>query len=135
MHGMDMQKSLLQNKWSDEVGFLELAADRYSVRSFSDRAIEKEKMEKILKAGQLAPTAVSFQPQRIYVLKSTEAVAKIRSLTHFAYNAPEQTIALSDILGGALTKGDKLILINGEKLLQCLLYYNQESRDIGCKKY
>lgn len=45
-----------------------------------------------------------------------------------------QTIALSDILGGALTKEDKLILINGEKLMQGLLYHNQESRDIGCKK-
>lgn len=45
-----------------------------------------------------------------------------------------QTIALSDILGGALTKEDKLIPINGEKLLQGLLYHNQESRDIGCKK-
>ena len=31
--------------------FLELAADRYSVRSYSDRPIEPEKMERILKAG------------------------------------------------------------------------------------
>lgn len=45
-----------------------------------------------------------------------------------------QTIALSDILGGALTKEDKFIPINGEKLMQGLLYHNQESRDIGCKK-
>lgn len=45
-----------------------------------------------------------------------------------------QTIALSDILGRALTKEDKLIPINGEKLLQGLLYHNQESRDIRCKK-
>lgn len=45
-----------------------------------------------------------------------------------------QTIALSDILGGALIKEDKLIPINGEKLLQGLLYHNQESRNIGCKK-
>lgn len=42
------------------MGFLELAAARYSVRSYSDRPIETEKMEKILKAGQLAPTAVNF---------------------------------------------------------------------------
>lgn len=47
--------------------FLQLAADRYSVRSFSDRPIEPEKMEKILKAGQLAPTTVNFQPQKIYI--------------------------------------------------------------------
>ena len=53
--------------------FLQLAADRYSVRSFSDRPIEQEKMERILKAGELAPTAVNFQPQKIYILKSKEA--------------------------------------------------------------
>lgn len=31
--------------------FLELVADRYSVRSYSDRPIEPRKMERILKAG------------------------------------------------------------------------------------
>lgn len=45
-------------------------------------------MVKILKAGQLAPTAVNFQPQKIYILKSKAAIDKIRSLTRFAYNAP-----------------------------------------------
>ena len=68
--------------------FLQLAADRYSVRSFSDRPIEPKKMEKILEAGQLAPTAVNFQPQKIYILRSKEALYKIRSLTRFAYDAP-----------------------------------------------
>ena len=52
--------------------FLQLATDRYSVRSFSDRPIEPEKMEKILKAGQVAPTAVNFQPQKIYILRGTQ---------------------------------------------------------------
>ncbi len=37
-----------------------------------------------VESGQLAPTAVNFQPQKIYVLKSMEAVEKIRSLTRFA---------------------------------------------------
>ena len=31
--------------------FMELAADRYSVRSFLDRAVEQEKIDKILKAA------------------------------------------------------------------------------------
>ena len=78
--------------------FLQLAADRYSVRSFSDRPIEPEKMEKILKAGQLAPTAVNFQPQKIYILKSKEAIDKIRSLTRFAYNAPVVLLFCADTL-------------------------------------
>ena len=50
--------------------FLQLAADRYSVRSFSPKAIPREELEKILRAGQLAPTAVNYQPQKIYVLQS-----------------------------------------------------------------
>lgn len=76
--------------------FLELAADRYSVRSYSDRPIEPKKMERILKAGQLAPTAVNFQPQKIYVLKSPEAIGKIRSLTRFAYDAPVVLLVCAD---------------------------------------
>lgn len=70
------------------MNFLDLAADRYSVRSFSDRQIEQEKMDKILKAAQLAPTAVNYQPQKIFVLKSVEAIEKIRSLCPSAYDAP-----------------------------------------------
>lgn len=77
--------------------FLQLAADRYSVRSFSDRPIEPEKMEKILKAGQLAPTAVNFQPQKIYVLKSKAALDTIRSLTRFTYDAPVVLMCCADL--------------------------------------
>lgn len=77
--------------------FLQLAADRYSVRSFSDRPIEPEKMEQILKAGQLAPTAVNFQPQKIYVLKSQAALDQIRSLTRFVYNAPVVLLLCADL--------------------------------------
>ena len=68
--------------------FLELAADRYSVRSFSDRPVEQEKIDKILKAAQLAPTAVNFQPQMIYILKSEEAMTKINRLCRCIYGAP-----------------------------------------------
>lgn len=68
--------------------FLELARKRYSVRNYSDRPVEDEKLQKILEAGRLAPTAVNFQPQKIFVLKSEEAMAKLRGVTRMAYNAP-----------------------------------------------
>ena len=42
--------------------FLELAETRYSVRHFSERQIEKEHLERILRAGQVAPTAANRQP-------------------------------------------------------------------------
>lgn len=68
--------------------FMTLARERFSVRDYEDRPIEKEKLEKILEAGHIAPTAVNAQPQRIYVLQSPEALEKIRSLTRCAFNAP-----------------------------------------------
>jgi len=61
--------------------FLELARKRYSVRNYSDRPVEEEKLLKILEAGRLAPTAVNYQPQKIFVLKSAEAIEKLRSVT------------------------------------------------------
>lgn len=82
---------------SREPGFLRLAAERYSVRSFADRPIEPEKMAQILKAGQLAPTAVNEQPQKIYILKSAQALDTIRSLTRFTYDAPVVLLCCADL--------------------------------------
>ena len=42
--------------------FLELAKERYSVRKFSDKKVEREKLDAILEAGRCAPTAVNYQP-------------------------------------------------------------------------
>ena len=68
--------------------FLEMAEQRYSVRKYSDRPIEKEKMDKVLRAGQVAPTAVNMQPQRVFVLQSPEALEKARNVTRFTFGAP-----------------------------------------------
>ena len=68
--------------------FLQLASERYSVRKYSDKQIEDEKLEKILMAAQVAPTGNNFQPQRIFVIKSEEALEKIRSFTPYCFGAP-----------------------------------------------
>lgn len=68
--------------------FFTLAKNRYSVRKFSERSVEPEKLEKVLEAARVAPTAHNYQPFRIYVLKSKDAIAKIRELTPCAFNAP-----------------------------------------------
>ena len=52
--------------------FLDLAKERYSVRKFTDKPIEKDKLEKILEAAKVAPTAKNLQPVKIYVLQSEE---------------------------------------------------------------
>ena len=57
---------------------IDLFKERYSVRKFSDKKVEQEKINLILEAGRLAPTAVNFQPQRIYVLESAESLEKLK---------------------------------------------------------
>ena len=43
--------------------FLQLSEARYSLRKFSDRPVEAEKLAAILEAGRNAPTAHNLQPQ------------------------------------------------------------------------
>lgn len=42
--------------------FLDLVKERFSVRDFLPKEIESDKLNKILLAGNLAPTARNIQP-------------------------------------------------------------------------
>lgn len=68
--------------------FGKLIKERYSVRKYKPDMIKDDELNRILEAGMLAPTGCNYQPQKIYVLKSDEAIAKIRSLTRCAFDAP-----------------------------------------------
>ena len=67
---------------------MELVKSRYSVRSFSNEEVSQDLLDKIIEAGMVAPTACNIQPQRIYVIRSKEGLAKIDALTHCRYGAP-----------------------------------------------
>ena len=47
--------------------FLELVARRHSVRTFSPKPVEREKILKVLEAARLAPSAVNYQPWHFIV--------------------------------------------------------------------
>jgi nitroreductase len=68
--------------------FLDLAKSRYSERSFDQRTVEQEKLDKILEAGQVVPTACNYQPQKFYLIRSEEGLKKLRQVTPFHYNVP-----------------------------------------------
>lgn len=70
------------------MSFMDLCRERYSVRKFDPRPVEEEKLEQILEAGRIAPTACNYQPQRVYVVKREEARAKLSSVTRMTYGAP-----------------------------------------------
>ncbi|MDD3959934.1 MAG: nitroreductase family protein, partial [Oscillospiraceae bacterium] len=52
--------------------FLKLAAKRHSVRKYKDAAVEPEKIDMILEAGRIAPTAANRQPIMIYAVQGKE---------------------------------------------------------------
>lgn len=68
--------------------FLNLAKERYSVRKFSSKKVEQEKVDLILEAGRVAPTAVNYQPQRILVLDTEESLNKLKTCTPYHFHAP-----------------------------------------------
>ena len=68
--------------------FMQLAKDRFSVRYYAKTPVEQEKIDAILGAARIAPTAKNLQPFHIYVLKSAEAISKINKLSRCAYEAP-----------------------------------------------
>lgn len=76
--------------------FFELAQNRYSERLFDARPVEQEKIDRILEAGRLSPTAANFQPQHIYVIQSEEALKKARSIRVSHFNAPLMLLVCYD---------------------------------------
>lgn len=75
--------------------FGRLAAERYSVREFAPTPVEEEKLRKILEAARVAPTAVNFQPQKLYVVKSPEAIARLTAIRP-VFGAPLAVIVCYD---------------------------------------
>jgi nitroreductase len=57
--------------------FLDLAKSRFSVRKYEDRIVETDKLNTILEAGHVAPTAANKQPCIFLVLNDKEAITKL----------------------------------------------------------
>ena len=76
--------------------FKEVIKNRFSCKNYGSRRVEADKLNAILEAGRLAPTAKNRQEQRIYVLQSEEALAKIDKATPCRYGAPTVLVVAYD---------------------------------------
>jgi len=76
--------------------FKEVIKARYSCKKYSDRKVEPEKLNAVLAAGRLAPTAKNLQEQHVYVLQSAEALAKFDAVTPCRYGAPTVLLVAFD---------------------------------------
>ncbi len=68
--------------------FEKLISERYSVRKFKPEHLKQECIDAILDAGHKAPTGCNFQPQRILVLNTDEAMNKLKKCTKCHFDAP-----------------------------------------------
>ena len=84
--------------------FLELAQNRQSDRSYTDQPVENEKLERILEAARIAPSACNAQPWKIIVVSNAEkrmqvadaTANKLLAMNHFTKQAPLQLVILEE---------------------------------------
>ena len=76
--------------------FNEVLKKRYSCKKYSGKQVETEKVNAILEAGRLAPTAKNLQEQHIYVIQSDEKLALIDQFTPCRYGAPTVIVVAYD---------------------------------------
>ena len=62
--------------------------NRYSCRAFAARTVEQEKVDRILEAGRIAPTAVNKQPVHVWAVTNPETIEAIKGVTRSNYGAP-----------------------------------------------
>lgn len=80
-----MHKKQLKN--GDYHGIIRDCKKRHSVRKYTGKEIEQEKLDKTLEAAHAAPTAANMQPVRLMVVKSKEGLEKVGKAANI-YQAP-----------------------------------------------
>jgi len=62
--------------------FLEIAKKRYSCRQYDNRQVEKDKLDLVLEAGRIAPSAVNFQPWHFIVIQDKDNLQSVYKTYH-----------------------------------------------------
>ncbi len=59
------------------MAFIDLVKNRFSVRGFQSCAVEREKLEAVLEAARLAPSAVNRQPWKFFVVTDSNVLTAL----------------------------------------------------------
>jgi nitroreductase len=60
------------------MSFIDFARKRHSVRNYKAQPVEKEKIEYLLEAARLAPSAVNFQPWKLIVVTDKLLLSQLK---------------------------------------------------------
>jgi nitroreductase len=79
----------------DGINMLEVIVSRQSDRKYSDKPVEKEKLDRIIEAGRMAPSACNAQPWKFIVVSDPEIIIKL------AEAASAKLIGMNSFVGKA----------------------------------
>jgi nitroreductase len=87
--------------------FFDTLASRRSVRAYSPRSVEEDKLERILEAALRAPTACNNQPFRILVLRTEGREAELKRIYGQAwFAAAPLALLVCSVPGSAWSRRD-----------------------------
>ena len=110
------------------MNFAQLCEQRYSVRKYDSRPIEPEKLEMILNAGRLAPTAKNLQPQRILVVQG-EGLEKMKECTPCMYGQTAVLVVCYDKeVSWKSRSGREIGDVDGGIVMTSMMY---QAQDLG----
>ena len=78
--------------------FLDLTKQRYSCRSYQERAVEKEKIEYVMECVRMSPSAVNRQPWRFRVVESDAERQKLCQCYNREWFATAPTYIIASVL-------------------------------------
>ena len=115
------QPATAQDKRQNAIGMEEIVLDnilaRTSIRSYQDRPVEQDKIEKLLRAGMAAPSAVDKRPWHFIVVTDKQVLQGLAEANPNAGMAARAPLAI-------VVCGDKTKALTPVRLLQrtsCLL--------------
>ncbi len=89
------------------MNFLELIQHRYSVRAYKPDPVEEEKLQQVLEAARLAPSAANRQPFHLIVLRTAGREADLRRIYHRSwFSQAPLVIAICSLPGQAWVRRD-----------------------------
>ena len=93
--------------------FLELCRTRRSVRRFSDRPVEREKIEYCLEAAWLAPSADNAQPARFIVFDDAAAKEELADAVFGRIYRPSRKLAAAPVMVVLLVREHTVVRLGG----------------------
>jgi nitroreductase len=75
--------------------FFAVIKNRRSIRKYQDKIVEKEKLQKVLEAARLAPSAMNRQPYQLFVVTSKAVLVKVESACNQRWEAPIMIVMVS----------------------------------------